>query len=64
MNGPMQLYKPLIIEDQNLLAKGCLACLGIHFIKRIWEETNLQNYLLKASTNYQGLVPLIQLIKQ
>jgi len=41
MYKPEEMYKPVIIDDQTLLAKGCLACLGTHFIKRIWEDTDL-----------------------
>jgi hypothetical protein len=64
MQGPNDIFKPYIIEDETQLMRGCLACLGTHYIKRIWAETELQNYLLRATTNYKGIAPVIQLIKQ
>ena len=63
MSKQEEIFRPLIISDQSLLLDTCVACLGSHYIRRIWEESDLQNKLLSMSTDFKTLSPTIELIK-
>lgn len=64
MSKPEEIYRPVVNEDESQLLRTCMACLGSYYIKRIWKEFDLQNQLLRMTTNFKGLAPIVQLIKQ